>query len=121
MTDMAPENYNYDKEWDVPNGYMERPPPWQNERFSMQPVIWHDRGDRSEFEEMTALWRELVTNYSQRSLTKRTDLFPALQCLAMGFRSFVGGRCLGGLWENDITSSLAWTTVKEAMPAIPWQ
>ncbi|CZR68464.1 uncharacterized protein PAC_18363 [Phialocephala subalpina] len=54
-------------------------------------------------------WRELVENYSQRFLTKQTDVLPALSGIARRHQSLHNSPYLAGLWEIDLLVDLFWS------------
>ncbi|KAF2258407.1 HET-domain-containing protein, partial [Lojkania enalia] len=56
------------------------------------------------------LWREIITQYSKRHLTKVSDTLPALAGLANDFNHVTGDKYFAGLWMGDIIRSLCWMT-----------
>ncbi|KAJ4128204.1 hypothetical protein NW768_008490 [Fusarium equiseti] len=58
--------------------------------------------------EIAYLWRELVTDYSTRNLTKPSDKLPALAGLANKFQRVIGSYYLAGLWLKNLREDLAW-------------
>lgn len=54
-------------------------------------------------------WRELVETYSKRSLTKQTDILPALAGIARRHQTFHLSQYLAGLWESDLLIDLFWS------------
>jgi hypothetical protein len=54
------------------------------------------------------VWREQVTQYSQRELTAVTDIFPALSGLAQQFAAATGDEYIAGLWSRDLPKLLSW-------------
>jgi len=55
-----------------------------------------------------ALWRKLVANYTNRSLTLPDDKLLAISGLANRFAPHVKGKYLAGLWESDLHRDLMW-------------
>jgi hypothetical protein len=53
------------------------------------------------------IWENLVTEYSSKSLTYPSDIFPAIQALAKLIPSNMG-RYLAGHWESTLIWSLCW-------------
>jgi len=70
---------------------------------------WTDGNDLASF---TDAWQCIVTEYSARSLTQRSDKLPAIAGLARKFSNFhsgAGGRYLAGLWENSLLDDMLWS------------
>ncbi|CAM1507525.1 Fc.00g071660.m01.CDS01 [Cosmosporella sp. VM-42] len=63
---------------------------------------------RREFSEHHELWRDLVVNYSQKSISHKTDGLPAMAGLATKWSNELTGRYLAGLWEKDLLDGLRW-------------
>jgi hypothetical protein len=53
------------------------------------------------------MWRNIVTHYSRRSLTRETDKLPALSGLAAIFQRSQNLTYMAGLWHED-ANSLLW-------------
>lgn len=51
-------------------------------------------------------WYDVVTEYSQRSLTYSEDRLPAIWALAQRFQSLSGDMYCGGLWRKDLLTGL---------------
>ncbi|KAF9772597.1 hypothetical protein IL306_009687 [Fusarium sp. DS 682] len=66
------------------------------------------KGENKEFIEHHELWRDLIVQYSQKNITKRTDGLPAVAGLATEWYSNLTGRYLAGLWEKDLLNHLRW-------------
>ncbi|KAM0317022.1 hypothetical protein ACHAPQ_011156 [Fusarium lateritium] len=66
------------------------------------------QGEAKEFMEHHELWRDLIVQYSQKNITKRTDGLPAIAGLATEWLSKDTGRYLAGLWEKDLINGLRW-------------
>ncbi|KAM5517208.1 het domain-containing protein [Fusarium oxysporum f. sp. phaseoli] len=66
------------------------------------------KGEIKEFIEHHELWRDLIVQYSQKNITKRTDGLPAVAGLATEWFNKLTGRYLAGLWEKDILNDLRW-------------
>jgi hypothetical protein len=64
-------------------------------------------------------WKELVIVYSKCGLTREEDRLIALSGLAKRFRTLIGSRYVGGLWQvQDMVSQLSWYTAwtKQSLP-----
>lgn len=55
-----------------------------------------------------ALWWNIVTDYSHRSLTLPTDKLIALQGIAARFALYTQGDLLSGIWSRDLPVGLLW-------------
>ena len=55
-------------------------------------------------------WRNIISEYTSRKLTKESDRFPALSGVASKLQVFTHDTYLGGLWKNDLLKSLLWQT-----------
>lgn len=66
------------------------------------------KGKDKEFDQHHELWRDLIVQYSQKQITKRTDGLPAVAGLAHEWRSGLTGKYLAGLWERDLLNHLRW-------------
>ncbi|KAF4451150.1 hypothetical protein F53441_5849 [Fusarium austroafricanum] len=64
--------------------------------------------ENKEFYEHHELWRDLIIQYSQKNITKRTDGLPAVAGLATEWDNDLTGRYLAGLWEKDLLNHLRW-------------
>ncbi|RGP68537.1 het domain-containing [Fusarium sporotrichioides] len=51
-------------------------------------------------------WYEIVTQYSQKNLTRSEDRLPAIWALAQKFQEMTGDEYFSGLWKNDILTGL---------------
>jgi len=68
-------------------------------------------------QDVLKLWTDLIDDYTQRSLSHRTDTLIAVGALAKEFHKnhkSLLGRYLGGLWENHIRSGLLWHSTVDA-------
>lgn len=54
-------------------------------------------------------WYWLLTEFSRRSITHKTDKLPAISGLARVIKHAAGGRYLAGLFENDLDRGLLWS------------
>jgi hypothetical protein len=61
----------------------------------------------SSLEDIEQTWEALVSEYSSKSLTYPSDIFPAIQALAKLIPSKMG-RYLAGHWESTLIWSLCW-------------
>ncbi|KAM0354255.1 hypothetical protein ACHAPU_001299 [Fusarium lateritium] len=66
------------------------------------------KGEIKEFIEHHELWRDLIVQYSQKNITKRSDGLPAIAGLATEWSNRLTGRYLAGLWERDLLNGLRW-------------
>ncbi|KAF1964955.1 HET-domain-containing protein [Bimuria novae-zelandiae CBS 107.79] len=57
----------------------------------------------------TLAWFELVQRYTERSLTKQSDILPAMSGIARIIASRSSDRYLAGLWESSLAHCLLWT------------
>ncbi|KAH7160441.1 heterokaryon incompatibility protein-domain-containing protein [Dactylonectria estremocensis] len=53
-------------------------------------------------------WRELMTEYTQRNITKRKDIMPAISSIAARMHSFIDAPYLAGLWHDRFIEDLCW-------------
>lgn len=53
-------------------------------------------------------WYSLFTGYTQRSLTKQSDKFPAVSGIAKEFHRLLGDEYVAGLWSRTLPHSLLW-------------
>ncbi|KAM0186565.1 hypothetical protein ACHAPI_011645 [Fusarium lateritium] len=51
-------------------------------------------------------WYEMVTQYSQKDLTRSEDRLPAIWALAQKFQEMTGDEYFSGLWRDDILTGL---------------
>ncbi|OIW24848.1 HET-domain-containing protein [Coniochaeta ligniaria NRRL 30616] len=56
------------------------------------------------------LWRLMLSDYTQRGITRRSDLLPALSGLAARMQELHGAEYLAGLWRDRLLEDLCWTT-----------
>lgn len=70
-------------------------------------------GEAKECAERYELWRDLVVQYTQKQITKRTDSLPAIAGLASKWSNKHTGRYLAGLWEKDLLNDLRWMPDEE--------
>ena len=54
------------------------------------------------------MWRAVVGDFTQRSLTHADDALPALSGMAQRILSLNPGRYFAGLWEREISHQLGW-------------
>jgi hypothetical protein len=55
-------------------------------------------------------WRLMLSDYSQRGITRRSDLLPALSGLAARMQELHCAEYLAGLWRDRLLEDLCWTT-----------
>jgi hypothetical protein len=56
-------------------------------------------------------WLSIVENYTQRHLTRSSDIFIALSGIAHVFKTNLGDRDLAGLLEGNLLASLLWRSI----------
>jgi hypothetical protein len=72
------------------------------DRFQLRmPINLHYLDQGSDREAAFYIWYQLMTDYSNRSLTKPLDKFPALSGLATAFSNKTKTTYLAGLWKED--------------------
>ncbi|KAK2769649.1 HET domain-containing protein [Colletotrichum kahawae] len=64
-------------------------------------------------DDMWYQWRGLISSYSCRSLTYRSDIFPALSALAKIWTERAKGDCLAGIFSSDLNNGLLWSIERE--------
>ena len=57
----------------------------------------------------TLAWFELVQRYTERSLTKQSDILPAMSGIARIIATRSSDRYIAGLWESSLAHCLLWT------------
>lgn len=65
-------------------------------------------GETKDFAQHHELWRDLIVQYSQKRITRKTDGLPAVAGLATKWSNNLTGRYLAGIWELDLLDSLRW-------------
>jgi len=53
-------------------------------------------------------WRLMLSDYTQRGITRRSDLLPALSSLAGRMQDLHGAEYLAGLWRDRLIEDLCW-------------
>ncbi|KAM7207257.1 Heterokaryon incompatibility protein (HET) domain containing protein [Naviculisporaceae sp. PSN 640] len=71
----------------------------------------------SVIDSLSGLWFKLVSNFSERSLTREMDKLPALSGLAHAFQACGMELYYAGLWESDLLRGLLWVANHEFPPA----
>jgi hypothetical protein len=69
--------------------------------------------------DITGHWAKLVENYAKCGLTKPTDKLIAFNCVAQAVMNSRGGRCIAGVWQDNIAYDLAWHRPDEAKELLP--
>lgn len=63
----------------------------------------------TEREQVLHNWYNMLDiGFCGRSITKDSDILPALSGVALQFQTSLGGRCYAGIWEADILRGLLW-------------
>jgi len=85
----------------------------RSEGFPSRVLPWVKLHGLSNDQNSDWIWRNVVENYSTRTLKKETDILPALQGMAKRMSlSFGNPKYLAGLWEKSLIVDLCWTTAK---------
>lgn len=63
---------------------------------------------RMDHDDLLSTWYQLISSYSQRSLTYEKDRLPAISSLAASFAELIGDKYIAGLWINDLSHGLLW-------------
>jgi hypothetical protein len=61
-------------------------------------------------DKMQRFWRLMLSDYTQRDISWRTDLLPALSGVAGRMQALHGADYLAGLWSDRLVEDLCWTT-----------
>jgi Heterokaryon incompatibility protein (HET) len=64
-------------------------------------------------------WLDILEDYTQRQLTFRADLLPALSGIATRFGIVLNDTFCAGLWRNDLQVGLAWNTGADPLTPKP--
>lgn len=59
--------------------------------------------------ELRSNWYELLVEYNKRSITQKSDVFPALSGLAQRFHKILGETYFAGIWSGDLIGGLLWS------------
>jgi hypothetical protein len=54
------------------------------------------------------LWYQIVSDYTALSLTKASDVFPALSGIAKEFAKKIGGEYVAGMWKSTLVPNMLW-------------
>ena len=75
------------------------------------PVHWTAVPNKwvSSHDAMYSRWSAVVSDYTGRNLTVRSDILPALSGLASAFQNLLRDEYCAGLWKNDIIRGMCWT------------
>ncbi|KAF2815398.1 HET-domain-containing protein, partial [Mytilinidion resinicola] len=76
---------------------------------------YHFRGiaQCTKAEALDVWYERVVPVYSRRDLTQGTDKLPALSGVVAKLSERIGGRYLGGIWEDDFIYGLSWRVSHE--------
>lgn len=69
----------------------------------------NDSKELSTTTKQTLAWFELVERYTQRSLTKQSDILPAMSGIARMIADQTSDRYVAGLWGSSLAHCLLWT------------
>jgi hypothetical protein len=53
-------------------------------------------------------WRQIVTDYTSRQLTYRTDIMPAISSIASRLSGYIESPYHAGLWQDRFIEDLCW-------------
>lgn len=65
------------------------------------------------FSQHHELWRDMIVQYSTKSITYKKDGFPAIAGLATKWSNDITGRYLAGLWEKALLDGLRWSVTRK--------
>ena len=71
------------------------------------PELILTREDSKDYD-VFAEWRDMVSEYSQKNITHKSDWLPALGGIASKWVSPITGDYLAGLWSRDLLRGLLW-------------
>ncbi|KAF4441184.1 HET-domain-containing protein [Fusarium austroafricanum] len=72
------------------------------------------KGTRPE-EELVDYWHStIIRDYTRLSLSYERDRLPALSAIASQIHAKTGGRCVAGIWENQVLDGLLWRCLGRA-------
>lgn len=74
-------------------------------------VQYARHGEGPQDTDLSETWRDLISQYSQKHITRPSDILPALGGLAGAWLYTDPGRYLAGLWSSDIYRGLLWQSV----------
>lgn len=63
---------------------------------------------RENKETLYASWHTLVVQYSSKSLTRSSDVLPALSALASRYHAKLDDKYLAGIWEGNALEDMLW-------------
>lgn len=87
------------------------PVPHRNYSSSLAELLETD-GDGPPYDR----WYAKAGDYTEQTLSKREDKFPALAGLASRFAGLIKDEYIAGLWRNDLIIGLTWST----RPVMSW-
>ncbi|KAF7558234.1 hypothetical protein G7Z17_g193 [Cylindrodendrum hubeiense] len=64
--------------------------------------------EQKEFTQHHELWRDLMVQYSQKRITRKSDGLPAVAGLATKWSNQLTGQYLAGIWELNLLDGLRW-------------
>lgn len=71
--------------------------------------------------EIYAAWYTMLEDYTERKLTKDSDILMAIAGIAKDVQGYLPDRYCAGLWENDIVAGLIWRTNGASWKCMNWQ
>jgi hypothetical protein len=75
----------------------------------LSPAITLSNGTSRELVDLYDAWYDLVTLYGKCTLTKESDVFPAISGIAKAIAAATVDRYVAGLWEQDLHRGLLWS------------
>ncbi|CZR47998.1 uncharacterized protein FPRO_12608 [Fusarium proliferatum ET1] len=66
------------------------------------------KGTRTEEELVDYWYSTIIRDYTRLSLSYESDRLPALSAIASQIHAKTGGRCVAGIWENQVLDGLLW-------------
>jgi hypothetical protein len=69
-------------------------------------------GEEPSQSSFSTVWRQVLENYTRRSLTRRTDRLAAIYGLAESLRTSCGLTYVAGLWQEQLQKDLLWVQLQ---------
>lgn len=76
-----------------------------------KPTKGSDVNDADSMFRGPALWYHILSDYTKRELTKRSDKLPALSGLARIMEGQIGDRYMAGLWRSTLLEGILWQAI----------
>lgn len=78
------------------------------DRFCDMYDAHHPLNDSEHISRVPGVWRQLLSHYLERRLTKPTDILPAMSGLARLIQKRTNAEYVAGLWSNTIMADISW-------------